>query len=49
MATAKKQAPKPGTPAMDAVLARMLNTPPTPFTPTGKPAKRARSKGKPAK
>jgi hypothetical protein len=39
MATTKKQAAKGGNPAMDAVLARMLNTPPAPFTPPSQPKK----------
>lgn len=46
MATAKKQAAKADTPSMDAVLVRMLNTPPAPFTPP-KPAKPAKKAKKP--
>ena len=46
MATAKKQAPaKGGHPDMDTVLTRMLNTPPSPFTPPAKPkAKKAKKR-----
>lgn len=43
MATAKKQAPKQGTPAMDAVLVRMLNTPPTPHAPKAPKPKKGKS------
>lgn len=45
MATAKKQAPKQGIPAMDAVLVRMLNTPPAPHV-APKPVSKAKAKKK---
>jgi hypothetical protein len=43
MATAKKQTPRERT-EMDAVLVRMLNTPPTPHVAHAKPAKKAKAK-----
>ncbi len=46
MATAKKSASKQPSPQADAVLVRMLNTPPTPFTPPAKKAKAKPQKGR---